>query len=180
MNIEDLRTLYSYNRWANHRACEAARDLEARDFVRDLGASHSSVRGTLVHIMWGEWLWLQRWRAESPTLVFTSDDFPDVTTIEARWSTVWREQEQFIDRLTAEDLRERVSYENLQGQRWEYTRAQMMQHVVNHSSYHRGQVATSLRQLGTTPHATDFLLFFDETDSTLSGVRGGTAPACGP
>ena len=57
MNIEDIRTLYHYNRWANRRVCQAARLLDVRDFARDLRASHSSVRGTLVHIMWGEWLY---------------------------------------------------------------------------------------------------------------------------
>ena len=88
-----------------------------------------------------------------------------------RWYTVEREQAQFIERLTDADLRERVSYENLQGQRWEYTRGQMMQHVVNHSSYHRGQVAILLRQLGKIPNATDFLVFFDETASFGSATR---------
>lgn len=171
MNIEDIRTLYTYNRWANRRVCEAARLLEVRDFVRDLRASHSSVRGTLVHIMWGEWVWLQRWKRESPKQMFAADDFPSPVELEARWQTVEREQEQFIERLTDAELRELVSYENLQGQRWEYTRGQMMQHVVNHSSYHRGQVAILLRQLGKIPNATDFLVFFDETASFGSATR---------
>lgn len=75
---------------------------------------------------------------------------------------MWRDQKEFVERLTDEDLRERVSYENQRGERWEYTRAHMMQHVVNHSSYHRGQIAVLLRQLGKGPIATDFLLFLDE------------------
>ena len=48
------------------------------------------------------------------------------------------------------------------GQRWEYALGHMMQHTANHSSYHRGQVVTLLRQLGKTPEATDFLVFLDE------------------
>ena len=168
MNIEDIRTLYAYNRWANHRVCEATRRLDVRDFVRDQRVSHSSVRGTLIHIMWGEWVWLQRWRGESPKQMFASDDFPSLVEVEARWDTVEREQKQFIERLTDAELRERVSYENLQGQRWEYIRGRMMQHVVNHSSYHRGQVAVLLRQLGKTPSPTDFLVFFDEATSTAT------------
>jgi uncharacterized damage-inducible protein DinB len=168
MNIEDIRTLYAYNRWANHRVCRAVRLLDEREFVRDLRASHSSVRSTLVHIMWGEWLWTQRWRGESPKQAFDPTDFPSLPDVEARWDPVEREQEQFIEGLSDEHLQERVSYENLQGQRWKYTRGQMMQHVVNHSSYHRGQVAILLRQLGKTPNATDFLMFFDEVASTAA------------
>ncbi|MGH9580827.1 MAG: DinB family protein [Terriglobales bacterium] len=162
MTSEDIRTLYDYNRWANHRVCEAARSLQGSDLVRDLRTSYSSVQGTLVHILWGEWLWVQRWRGESPKQVFAASDFPSLAELEARWRAVEREQEQYIAQLSDQDLRELVSYENLQGQRWEYTRGKMMQHVVNHSSYHRGQVATLLRQMGKTPNATDFLMYFDE------------------
>jgi uncharacterized damage-inducible protein DinB len=162
MDTEDTRTLYTYNRWANHRVVPAARLLAARDFTRDLGASHGSVRGTLVHILWGEWLWLQRWRSDSPKQVFAPEQFPDVAALEAQWAIVERDQQIFIEGLTDERLNARVAYENLQGERWEYSLRHMMQHVVNHSSYHRGQVVTLLRQLGHTPPATDFLVFFDE------------------
>lgn len=173
MNTEDLRTLYAYNRWANERVCDAARQLETGGKVHP---SRSSVRDTLVHILWGEWLWLQRWRGESPMIMFNPNDFPDVTAMEAGWDAVWREQQQFIERLTDQELRARVSYENLQGQRWEYTRGEMMQHVVNHSSYHRGQVALLLRQLGSVATATDFLMFLDETGlkSSEPGASGNT------
>lgn len=162
MDTEDARTFYAYNRWANRRVLEAARQLGAGDFIRDLGASHGSIRGTLLHILWGEWLWLQRWRGESPKQVFAPEQFPDVAGLEARWTIVEREQQLFLETLTSEHLNTRLAYENLQGERWEYSLAQMMQHVVNHSCYHRGQVVTLLRQLEQKPPATDFLVFFDD------------------
>jgi len=74
---------------------------------------------------------------------------------------VENEQQAFLENLNDELLNTRVSYENLEGHRWEYSLAHMMQHVVNHSSYHRGQVAAFLRQLGQTPSATDLLVFLD-------------------
>jgi uncharacterized damage-inducible protein DinB len=94
--------------------------------------------------------------------VFDGDQYPDVAAIEGRWADVERDREDFISGLTEDRLGERIAYVNLQGQRWEYALVHMMQHVVNHSSYHRGQVVTLLRQMGRTPPATDFLLFFDE------------------
>ena len=162
MNIDDIQTLYAYNRWASRRLLAAAQFLEPQRFTEDLGTSHRSLRGTFVHILWGEWLWLQRWRGESPKQVFNPRDFSDVSALEARWNIVLREQEDFIAALSEEKLNSHVSYENLEGQRWEYSLTHMMQHVVNHSSYHRGQVAALLRQLGHTSPATDFLVFFDE------------------
>jgi uncharacterized damage-inducible protein DinB len=165
VNIDDIQTLYAYNRWANRRLLAAARPVETRDFMRDLTTSHGSLKGTLVHILWGEWIWLRRWLGESPKRLFASEEFPDIASLESRWAEVERDQVSFIAGLTDEQLQATVSYENLQGQRWAYSLAHMMQHVVNHSSYHRGQVVTLLRQLGQIPPATDFLLFFDETAS---------------
>jgi uncharacterized damage-inducible protein DinB len=162
MNTGEIQTLYAYNRWANRRLLTAARLLPWRDFIRDLHSSHGSVRGTLVHIVWGEWLWTRRWRGESPKQIFVPEDFHDWGLLDSRWTTVENEQQAFLENLNDELLNTRVSYENLQGHRWEYSLAHMMQHVVNHSSYHRGQVAAFLRQLGQTPSATDFLVFLDE------------------
>ena len=71
-------------------------------------------------------------------------------------------QKAFVAGLTTESLAGRVSYENLQGETWEYSLAHMIQHVVNHSTHHRGQVAAYLRQLGRVPPITDFLVYLDE------------------
>jgi len=162
MKLDEVCTLFSYNRWATHRVLEASRQLSPAAFTRDLGTSHGSVRGTLVHMLWAEWIWLQRWRGTSPKQVFAEGEYADVAAIEARWAEVERDRQDLIARLTEDRLLARISYENLQGQRLEYALGHMMQHVVNHSSYHRGQVVTLLRQLGRTPPATDFLDFFDE------------------
>lgn len=139
MNAEEIRTTYAYNRWANRRLLSAVAELSSEDFVRPLGGSFGSVQGTVVHIMWGEWVWLQRWRGESPKSVFSPREFPQAADIESRWEEIARDQADFIATLTDERLGARISYENLQGQRWEYALGDMMQHVANHSTYHRGQ-----------------------------------------
>jgi len=61
MNAGDIRTLYGHHRWANNRLLEAARLVSPADLTWDLHTSHESLRGTLVHIMWSEWIWLRRW-----------------------------------------------------------------------------------------------------------------------
>jgi uncharacterized damage-inducible protein DinB len=73
---------------------------------------------------------------------------------------------QFIEALTAQRLREELAYLDLSGQRYSYPLWQHLVHVVNHSSYHRGQVTTPLRQLGAEPVSTDFLVYFDEKPRT--------------
>jgi len=84
VNTDEIRTLYTYNRWANRRLLRAAQRLPWPDFIRDLRSSHGSVRGTLAHIIWAEWLWTWRWRRESPKQVFATEDFHDWATLESR------------------------------------------------------------------------------------------------
>lgn len=166
MTVDDIRTLYAYNRWANRRLLQAARQLPLDAFTRDLRTSHTSVSGTLTHILLGEWRWLQVWRAQFTGGMQKEEMLPeafiDVPTIEARWAIVAHDQSAFIETLTETILATPVSFERTQGQRWRLPLVNLMQHVVNHSSYHRGQVVTLLRQLGYTPPATDFHVFLND------------------
>ncbi len=168
MTAEDIKNLYEYNRWANHRITSACRPLDSDAFTRNLGNSFGSIRDTLVHTQWAEWIWLERWQGRSPKQPAVFNDFRDVDAIEKRWNAIESEQQAFIAGITDASLVERISYENLSNQRWEYSLAQMMQHVANHSTYHRGQVVTMLRQLGAKAVSTDLLLYYDEKSQSLS------------
>ncbi len=161
MSTQDIRVLYEYNRWANAQTLAAVSALTAEQFTRNLSSSFPSVRDTLVHILSAEWIWLKRWLGISPPAMLPAKDFPAPEAVCKRWAEIEREQTDFIDSLTEEMLVRRISYLNTKGERWEYALGQMLQHVVNHSTYHRGQIATMLRQLGQVPAPTDFLMFFD-------------------
>ena len=105
-----------------------------------------------------EWIWLERWRGNSPRSLPFALDFPDVGTIRSRWQDVERGQTEFLEALNSDRLGEVVSYVNLKGETFAYPLRRMLQHVVNHASYHRGQITTLVRQLGATPLSTDLLL----------------------
>lgn len=162
MDFETIREIYVYNRWANARSLQAASTISPADFTKEVGGSFASLRGTLAHMYGAEWIWLQRWRGTSPRQLPFALDFPDVETIRSRWQEVEREQKQFLDSLDPGRLSEVVSYVNLKGETFAYPLGRMLQHVVNHASYHRGQITTLLRQLGATPLSTDLLLYDDE------------------
>jgi uncharacterized damage-inducible protein DinB len=112
--------------------------------------------------VWAEWIWLQRWKGTSPRVVYSPDDFPTVDSLQERFQTVTAERSNFLHDLTTERLVQIVEYVNLKGEVWRYPLWQLLYHVVNHSTYHRGQVTTMLRQLGAAPAATDFLLYYDQ------------------
>jgi uncharacterized damage-inducible protein DinB len=165
MTIAEIRTLYAFNRWANDLILGACNELTAAEFTRDMKTSHGSVRGTLVHTLWGEWVWFRRWLGESPKVMFSENDYPDLSVIRPRWQALDRERREFLEKFDEASLPKIFGYENLRGEHWEYSYQHAMQHVANHSSYHRGQIVTLLRQLGRTPPSTDFLMYFDEGHS---------------
>src|SRR5262249_50755690 len=99
MTADDFRTLYQYNDWGNHRITSAVRPLDPSAFARDLGNSFGSVRDTLVHIWWGEWIWLERWQGRSPKQPAVFSDFPNIGALEKRWDEVERIRQAFLERL---------------------------------------------------------------------------------
>ena len=161
MNRQDIELLYQYDRWANGLVFECASKLSEEQFTKDMHSSHPSVRDTLVHIVGAEWIWLKRWLGTSPRSFFEPVEFPDVASLTAKMKEVERDQMGFIDKLTDESLAEVISYTNMKGEPWAYPLGHLMQHLVNHSSYHRGQVTTMLRQLGAEVVSVDLLYYFD-------------------
>ena len=161
MNRDDIQQLYRYNKWANTTVLKSVAPLNTQELTRILGGSFPSVRDTLVHIMAAEWIWLRRWKGVSPRALLDAPEYPDLEVIKSRWLEIDAEQVTFVEQVTDDALKEMVSYVNTRGQTWQYPLGRMMQHVVNHSSYHRGQIANFLRQLGAQPAATDFLLYLD-------------------
>jgi uncharacterized damage-inducible protein DinB len=162
MDLNHIRELYKYNRWANRRALSAAAKLDGEKFTRPMGNSFSSVRDTLAHILAGEWIWLERWHGRFPAALLNAQDFPNVQSLVSRWEIVQQDYERFIAALTPQRLEQDLSYLNREGQRFSYPQWQQIVHVVNHSTYHRGQITTLLRQLGAEPAVTDFLAYYDE------------------
>lgn len=162
MNKQDFGYLYDYNQWANRRILQTASKLTPEQFTRDLQSSHCSVRDTLAHILAAEWIWLERWKGTSPSSLLDPAGFNTVESLVSRWTDVERDYEEFISGLNDEKLSTVISYRNTRGEDWAYPLGQMLQHVMNHSTYHRGQVTTLLRQLGGEVMSVDLLVFMDE------------------
>ena len=178
MTKDDIHLLYEYDRWANNRVLQAASALSAEQFTRDLGGAFCSVRDTLVHIIGGEWIWLAYWKEPSHSLAVLTDlrtrrdslfkphAFPDVAAVQRKWAEVEREQVEFMRHVTDESLEQMLPFRTTQ-----IRLAHLMQHLANHSTYHRGQIALMLRQLGAEPLATDFHVFLTEGSHEATARR---------
>lgn len=170
MNLEDVRLLYDFNAWANHRTLESCAALSQEQLTRDLGSSFKSVRDTLAHIYGAEWVWLERWHGRTPSGLPSAADFPDLETLRRRFADIDRDLKDYAASLTADDLNRVLSIKTSSGAAFAQPLWQMLQHLANHGSYHRGQVATMLRQLGAKATGTDLIGFYRERTAAQAGA----------
>jgi uncharacterized damage-inducible protein DinB len=162
MTPEDIVQLYDFNSWANHRAMEAASALTPEQFTKPMGSSFSSVRDTLAHICGAEWIWLERFQGRSPSALPETSQFGEVASLGKHWDELETRLLSFVRGLTQEDLNRAFEYKTLKFGVYKNPLWQSMQHLVNHGTYHRGQVTTMLRQHGAQPILTDLMHFYRE------------------
>ena len=163
MTRTELQHLVGYHYWARDRMLAALDALPPETYVRPFGNSFASIRDTAVHIYSAEWIWLERWHGTSPSAALRFEDFPDVAALRAAWTAVEVKMRDYVAGLDGDRVNERVAYRNLAGVAAESSRWTMLQHVVNHASYHRGQVTTLIRQVGeTAPAPQDLIAYYRE------------------
>jgi uncharacterized damage-inducible protein DinB len=167
LSKDDLGRLLEYTTWANRRVLRAAATLSLDDFKRDLRSSHGGVRGTLAHMLAGEWIWLERWKGVSPPRLLDEGEFPSVVVLSERWRAVNAHRDAWFKGLKESSVSEAVRYRTTEGKSYEAPLWELVQHMTNHSTYHRGQVVTLLRLLGAAPATTDMVAW----DRKRSGAR---------
>lgn len=155
----EMEDLFAYDRWANRRVLDACAALPDEAVRRDMDSSFPSVLATLEHVLSSEWIWLERWNGRSPLAAPDAWDLSTLVRIREEWARVENAQAAFLRSLTDDGLSDPVEYRNTRGQQFTAPLGQLMRHMVNHSTYHRGQIATMLRQLGHAPPATDLVLY---------------------
>jgi len=166
MTKNDLETLLDFHYWARDRVLEAAAALSPDQYTRDLGGSFKSVRDTLVHLYSAEWAWYERWQGRSPTARLRFDDYPDLETLRRAWTELGQKVRVYLESLGEADVTRVVNYRMFSGEAVASPFWQMLQHMVNHGSYHRGQVTTMLRQLGAKPPASvDMITYYREHEA---------------
>lgn len=159
MQATDFVTLYGYNFWANGRILEAAARLTPEQFTTPVFRSgYRSVRGTLVHMVDVDWLYLERWRGTSPTTYITEADLPDLLVITVRWQREGQGIRDFVAGLGDDDLEQMITYTNRRrGASLSFPLWQLLLHVVNHGTQHRSELAVMLSEFGQSPGELDLV-----------------------
>ena len=163
MNLQDTLTLLDYHYWARDRMFDGIEALTAEQYTRDLGNSFKSVRDTVVHTYSAEWNWYSRWVGTSPTSMLDPGHFPDVASVRDAWVSQESKVRLFVQSLGDANMNRVFDYRLMNGNPAKSVFWHMLQHVVNHATYHRGQVTTMLRQLGAAaPKSQDLITYYRE------------------
>lgn len=165
MTTADFQTLIDYHYWARDRVLDAVAPLPPDQLTRDMGSSFRSIAATLSHLYFAEWIWHERWHGRSPSGPPRAP-FEDVVSLREAWGDLEAEVRTFVAGLSEADVDLEIAFKMMSGAEVSATFGDMIPHLVNHGSYHRGQVTTMLRQLGAQPaRGMDLITYFRERRS---------------
>lgn len=162
MNKQDILILYKYNQWANRKILDAAANLSQEQFLAEASFPHGGLRGTLVHTLFAEWIWRNRWEGSSPTIRLKPEEFPTFEALRIRWLQEEKHLMDFVEGLTDERLDQTFHYKTTRGEPQRRILWQAMAHVVNHGTQHRAEAAALLTDFGCSPGDVDMIYFLGD------------------
>ncbi len=162
MNKQDIQLLYRYNQWANARILDAAARVTSEQFLAPASYPHGGLRGTLVHALFGEWIWRNRWEGTSHKTRLKPEDFPTFESLRERWIAEEDRLMTFVDGLTDDRLNSEFQYVTTDGKEFKRILWQAMTHLVNHGTQHRAEAAAMRTDMGHSPGDIDLNLLLAE------------------
>jgi uncharacterized damage-inducible protein DinB len=158
---DDIVTLFAYDRWANRNVLDACRKLTAEQYVAEPVPGWSSVRSTIFHIALATEFNLRALADDPDDRVPTESDLVRVDDVAQLLERAYRRFEDLRPTLTPERLNAVLTLRAI-GRTFTLPRWAILRHIVNHSSYHRGQVASKLKRFGIEQQITDFFWWMIE------------------
>ncbi len=158
MDVKTLKQHLAYSAWASRRLVEAAAKLSEAELTRDFGTTDKSVLGTLVHVFAADRVWLARVRGHVPGRFIDLEHDMKMSVLEADWPAVLTGWQEYLDGIA--DLTAPVSYKDLKGNAYATPLWQIVLHVVNHATHHRGQAVGFLRTMGHPPPPLDLIFHY--------------------
>ena len=186
MNLDDIQKLYAYNLWANQRMFSVLGKLSEPQLTAPVQSSFPSIHDSALHIFAAEWIWLKRWQGQSPRATVLDSgtglmmysalrnagvDPNTLSTLPGlrSWAdSLEQEREQLLRSLNEDRLHAPLQYCGMDGAEYSMPLVELMQHLVNHGTYHRGQITTLLRQIGAETVGLDLVFFFRERQAKAS------------
>jgi uncharacterized damage-inducible protein DinB len=150
-----------FSAWASKRLVDAAAKLTEAELSRDFQTGDKTVVGSLAHVFAADRAWLGRvlgW----PNAKFIDDSDRQLSVLVNDWPALLAQWDTLLAAETDASVARKVQYKNLKGDPNETPLWQIVLHVVNHGTHHRGQVSGFLRAMGHTPPAIDLIVYYRE------------------
>lgn len=165
MTSAEARLHIRYSGWASRKLVDAVQDLTPEDRTRPMAVSHESVQKTLGHIYAADRVWYSR-TVDPAVSVPSLTDVQSMEVLTGDWRELQKKWEAWADSVTEGDLDRVLEYKLRDGTAGRTPVYQIVMHVVNHATLHRGQVMAMLRQLGVKPPATDLIFYYREVNNS--------------
>jgi uncharacterized damage-inducible protein DinB len=156
---DDLPSLYSFNEWANARVLETLRALPEADYAKEQGGGWPSVRATFVHLAGATDAWAERFSGRDATRLPTVDALPGLEDAARVLLAAQEKHRTLLATYTPGRLAGPFVWKNLKGEEKTAPFWAVVRHVVNHQTYHRGQISSMVRRLGHAPRSTDMVVW---------------------
>jgi uncharacterized damage-inducible protein DinB len=167
VTLREIKTIFDYDRWATAKLLDVVAQVPEDVYWKNPGSSHGGIHGTLVHLIGACDVWLRRWNGETPTRPWDEKDFKSFTLVKQQWDNYQAQLGDFLEDMSDERLNAPLSYKDMKGNPYSTTLWKQMQHLVNHGSYHRGQIVTLLRILGMKAATTDLIYYYKEKEPNV-------------
>jgi uncharacterized damage-inducible protein DinB len=159
VSADTLRLQLDYSSWASRRLLDAASQLSEEELQRDFQTADKNVLNTLVHAFAADRIWLARIQGPART-TFIDENDRQLPALQREWPALQQRWRQWAASLTDQSAVAKVPYKDMKGNAYEQPLWQIVLHVVNHATHHRGQVSGFLRAMGHTPPALDLIAFY--------------------
>jgi uncharacterized damage-inducible protein DinB len=153
----DIIKLAEFNTWAHRKIGEQIGLLPHELFVKDVGGSFGSIKATLVHILESDWLWLQRFNG-IPLAEIPPWRFDLASELYKEWAPIQDEMLSVV-RRESNNAKRKIPFLTRKGIRYELPLEDLVVHITNHGTYHRGQLTHMIRVAGIQPVSTDYFIF---------------------
>lgn len=160
-----------YLSWSIALVLDAVKKLPPEEYTKDRGSSYGGIKGTLVHMFQADMVWFSR-LVGKPFAKITDVPVPEsLYELEQEWMALHERSRKWIAQLQPNQFSIEIGYTNTQGVSYRTPIWQIVLHLVNHSTMHRGQVVGMLRQAGVKPPNTDLIGYYRSLESRAEPVR---------
>ena len=159
VSAEGLRRHLAYTAWATDRLMRVVEQIPAEHLNHDFETADRTILGTLVHTFGADRIWLRRVLGE-PVAAFLTDEDRRFSTLQREWPLVLSRWQEWAHSLDDQGAQAVVSFQDRQGNPFSSARWEIVLHVVNHGTHHRGQVSGFLRKLGHAPPILDLIWYY--------------------